>query len=184
MYYNIFTMADVDDMQGFFIVPKHDYKLLQPGDKIKYRRTNGQMKAGGYIWYEKKNDQGRKFWMVSPSKEVDMNNRKISRYTVFWDQIDTLWQQNSVSHEIIKDNLSQRKSEIERLKNLIVEQQLVIKEMQQFLDYKFGEEFARHRRSTRAKTDSTKLTPKPSPLISSAPIARGTDVDRRRSTHK
>lgn len=172
-----------EDLRGFFTVPKHDYKLIQPGDKIKYRRTNGQIKAGGYIWYSKKNNEGRDFWMVSPNKDVDMNNRKVSRYTVFWDQIETLWQQNSVEMEVVKDVVDQRKKEIERLKGLMMEQQLVIKEMQTFIEYKFGEEFTRHRRLVRSKAETTIKTPKSSVLLSSAPV-RSNDIDRRRSTHK
>ena len=195
-------MAESDDLHGFFIVPKKDYKLLLPGDKIKYRRNDGQMKSGGFIWYTKKGKDNRDFWMVSPSKDVDMNNRKITRYPVFWDQLDTLWQQRSTDTELMREAVDIRKRETDKLKNLIMDQQLLISEIMNFLELKHGEEFRAYRRSIKkqkalndAQNNTSRITPTSTsratpttPINMASRIAptltSARDGNRRQSTHK
>jgi len=111
--------------KGYYIVDSDKFGKLGNGDHIKYLTNDGKFRDGGYIWFKKKSkNNGRMFWMISPSPIINFNT---FHYILFWDRIKVLWKRIDHETELLRDSIDLKQS--------------YINDIAAFLLLKYGDEF-------------------------------------------
>jgi hypothetical protein len=114
-------------LEGYATIPLSEYNNINPGDHIRYMDPAGNFRSGGYVWFQKINDEGRKFWMIGQTRTAPRDFSGSKRFVLYWDKVGKLFKKMGAETDLLRQSIDAKQD--------------YISDMALFLLYKFGDEF-------------------------------------------